>query len=66
MGGKCSLGPCVTVGMGANVFDHVIVGRFAVIGGGSVVTKSLDGESVFYGNPAKFVRKINLNHEDPK
>ena len=61
IGGKCTIGECVTIGMGANVFDHVVIGGFSVIGGGSVVTKSVGGASVFYGNPVKFIRKINID-----
>ncbi|HAZ92993.1 MAG TPA: N-acetyltransferase, partial [Chitinophagaceae bacterium] len=34
------------------------VGKYAMIGAGSVVTKNVDDFTVVYGNPARVIKKI--------
>ncbi|MFH2066085.1 MAG: acyltransferase [Pseudomonadota bacterium] len=46
----------VWLGYGVIVLDGVRIGRGAVIGAGSVVTKSIPAEAVAAGNPAKIIR----------
>lgn len=48
-----------SVGAGAIILGGVTVGRKAMIGAGSVVTKNVPAGELWVGNPAKFVRKID-------
>ena len=42
-----------SIGANATIIAGNVIGRFAVIGAGSVVTKSIPPFTVWYGNPAK-------------
>lgn len=59
---KCMQGPHIKrgaqVGVNCCVLPRVIIGEYAVIGAGSVVTKDIPPGVVAYGNPAKAVCKI--------
>jgi len=46
------------IGANAIVLPGLTIGKHAVIGAGSVVTKNIPDYAVFAGNPAKFIRKI--------
>lgn len=46
----------VWIGHGAILLNGVTVGRGAVIGAGSVVTKDVEPLSIVVGNPARFIR----------
>ena len=48
-----------SLGANATILPGVIVGEYAMIGAGSVVTKSIPAREVWVGNPAKFLRKID-------
>jgi acetyltransferase-like isoleucine patch superfamily enzyme len=41
------------VGLGAMIRDHITIGRWATIGMGSVVVKSVRSHRTVWGNPAK-------------
>ncbi|KAF4038498.1 Bacterial transferase hexapeptide (six repeats) [Phytophthora infestans] len=45
---------------GVVVVPGVTIGRGAVIGAGSVVTKNVPPMCVYAGNPAKFIKKIEM------
>ena len=47
-----------SVGAGAIILGGVTIGKKAMVGAGSVVTKDIPAEELWMGNPAKFVRKI--------
>lgn len=47
-----------SVGAGAVVLGGVTIGEKAMIGVGSVVTHDIPAGELWYGNPARFVRKI--------
>jgi acetyltransferase-like isoleucine patch superfamily enzyme len=49
----------VWVGAGVTVLPGCTIGRNAVIGAGSVVTKSIPANEVWAGIPAKYIRTIN-------
>lgn len=47
-----------SIGAGSTVICGITIGENAMIGAGSVVTKDVPAGELWYGNPAKFVRKI--------
>lgn len=57
LGGFAKLGKLVSIGMGAKILPHLIVGDGAVVGAGAVVTKSIPSKTIVYGNPAT-IKKI--------
>ncbi|KAK3722667.1 hypothetical protein LTR37_002237 [Vermiconidia calcicola] len=54
----------VLIGAGAIVLPYVTIGKGAVVGAGSVVTKDVEENTVVVGNPAKTVRKIEAANGD--
>lgn len=48
----------VSIGAGSIVLPGITIGRKAVIGAGSVVTKDVPEGEIWMGNPAIFVRRI--------
>jgi len=52
----------VWVGDSAIICKGVTVGKNSIIGAGSVVTKDVPPNSIFAGNPAKFVKSIDKNN----
>ena len=49
-----------SIGAGAVVSGGVTIGERAMIGAGSVVTHDVPAGELWYGNPARFVRKIEI------
>ena len=47
-----------SVGAGSTILCGITIGKNAMIGAGSVVTKDVPAGELWVGNPAKFVRKI--------
>ncbi len=47
-----------SIGAGAIILGGLTIGKKAMVGAGSVVTKDIPAEELWVGNPAKFVRKI--------
>jgi acetyltransferase-like isoleucine patch superfamily enzyme len=43
-----------SIGANATILAGVTIGEFAMIGAGSVVTKDIPNNELWYGNPAKF------------
>lgn len=48
-----------SIGAGAVVLGGITIGENAMIGTGSVVTHDVPAGELWYGNPARFVRKIS-------
>lgn len=48
----------VSVGAGSVILGGISIGENAMIGAGSVVTKDVPANELWFGNPAKFIRKI--------
>lgn len=53
--GKVKIGNNVFVGAGSIILPGVEIGDNAIVGSGSIVTKSIPANSVYSGNPAKFI-----------
>lgn len=48
-----------SIGSGATILGNVTIGRRAIIGAGSVVTKNVPPDTIVAGNPARILRKIS-------
>jgi sugar O-acyltransferase (sialic acid O-acetyltransferase NeuD family) len=55
-GGNCRIGTGAAVGIGAVLLHGVSVGEHAVVGAGSLVTRSIGARVVAYGSPARVIR----------
>ena len=47
-----------SIGANATILCGITIGENAIIGAGSVVTKDVPAGEVWYGNPARFIRRI--------
>ena len=47
-----------SIGAGSSILCGVTIGENAMVGMGSVVTKDIPAGELWFGNPARFVRKI--------
>jgi acetyltransferase-like isoleucine patch superfamily enzyme len=47
-----------SIGSGTTILANVTIGENAIVGAGSVVTKSVPPDSIVAGNPAKIKRKV--------
>jgi acetyltransferase-like isoleucine patch superfamily enzyme len=54
------IGDNVWIGMNVCILPGVEIGNNAIIGAGSVVTKSIPSDEIWFGNPAHFVKKIKI------
>lgn len=53
----------VFIGRGATILPGVTIGPRAIVGAGSVVSKDVPKNSVFAGNPARFIRTLDEHVE---
>jgi UDP-2-acetamido-3-amino-2,3-dideoxy-glucuronate N-acetyltransferase len=44
----------VTLGANSTILPGIKIGQYAMVGAGSVVTKDISNNTLWYGNPAKF------------
>jgi len=58
---KISIGPHAFIGARAFVMPGVHIGRYAIVGAGSVVTRSVPDHCVVAGNPARLLKKMSTN-----
>ena len=49
-----------SIGAGSVILGGVTIGENALIGAGSVVTKDIPANELWLGNPARFIRKIDV------
>jgi len=60
---ECMRGPTVRrgaqIGAGVTLLPGVVIGEYALIGAGSVVTRDIPARTVAYGNPARVARGID-------
>jgi len=55
-GGNLVLGRFSALSLGANVIENITVGEHSLVGAGSLVIHDVEGHSVVYGSPARFIR----------
>ena len=46
------------IGMNSVILPGVVLGKHTIVGAGSIVTKSFDGNCVIAGNPAKKIKDL--------
>lgn len=51
----------VSIGSNVTLLGNITIGKHAMIGAGSVVTKDIPEQEIWAGNPAKFIRKRALS-----
>lgn len=56
--GDINIGENCWIGMNSVILPGVTLGNHTIVGAGSVVTKSFEGNCVIAGNPAKIIRHI--------
>jgi sugar O-acyltransferase (sialic acid O-acetyltransferase NeuD family) len=61
-GGDVSVGEGTLLGIGSTILPGNYVGVWSVIGGGSVVTKPVDANTIACGYPARAIKKVT-HHE---
>jgi len=49
-----------SIGAGAVILCGITIEKNAMIGAGSVVTKNIPENELWFGNPAQFIRKIDI------
>ncbi len=49
-----------SIGSGATILSNVVVGERAIVGAGTVVTKSIPADTIVAGNPARILRALTL------
>jgi acetyltransferase-like isoleucine patch superfamily enzyme len=47
-----------SIGAGSVIMGGVTIGENALVGAGSLVTKDVPSNELWYGSPAKFIRKV--------
>ena len=57
LGGNVCVGERSAICIGASVKHGLDIGDDAVVGGGSYVAKDVQGSSIYYGVPAKFIKQ---------
>ena len=56
----------VWIGDSAIICKGVRIGKNSIIGAGSVVTKNVEPNSIYAGNPAKFIKKLDEQEIIPR
>lgn len=64
--GKIAIGSNVFIGLNSIIMPNVTIGDNVVVGAGSIVTKSLESNGVYAGNPAKYICSIEDYYEKNK
>lgn len=58
VGAHIKMGVGVNIGLNATVREYLTIGNFVTLGMGGVLTKNINDEEIWAGNPAKFLRMI--------
>lgn len=57
LSGYIKIGDGTHIGTGTTIIDKIKIGSWAFVGGGSVVVSDLNSNMLYYGNPAKMIKK---------
>jgi len=55
-----------SIGANATIVCGVIIGKYAFVGAGSVVTKDVPNYTMVYGNPAKISKNISMEFKNKR
>lgn len=58
--GYVEIGDNAFIGAGVSIIERIKIGKNAVIGAGSLIIRDVEADSIYYGSPARFVRKNDL------
>lgn len=64
--GSCEIGDGTFIGTNATILPRVRVGKWSIVGAGSVVTKDVPDYSVVAGNPARVIRRNDVSYTHGK
>ena len=64
--GSCEIGDGTFIGTNATILPRTRIGKWSIIGAGSVVTKDIPDYSVAVGNPARVIRANDVFYTDGK
>lgn len=56
--GGVIIGKNCFLGVNSTIHDHINIGENCIIGAGAVITKSIDGNGIYVGNPAKLIKTV--------
>ena len=56
------IGKRVWIGSGSIVLPGITIGDNSIVGAGSVVTKDIPPNTIYAGNPAKFIKNIDIQN----
>lgn len=60
-GGFTKIGNFCEINISVDIINKIIVGEHSRIGAGSLVLKDIDNNQLYYGRPARFIKKIKEN-----
>lgn len=60
-GGNVTIERGTLIGIGAVILPEIKIGKHAIIGAGSVVNRNVDDYSIVVGNPAKIIKRNDVN-----
>lgn len=58
VGSRIDVGIGAQIGTNATIVENLKIGKYSVLGSGAVLTKDIPDNEVWFGNPAKFFRKV--------
>lgn len=61
---KISIDKNASIGGGATILPNILIGEYAIVGAGAVVTKDVPPYAVVVGNPATVIRYLEVGHEN--
>lgn len=64
--GCCEIGDGCFIGTNATVLPRTRIGKWSIVGAGTVVTKNVPDYSVVVGNPARLIRNNDVPYNDGK
>ena len=63
VGGGVSINTCSAISLGVNILESLKVGKYSVIGAGSLVNKNIKDYKIAYGLPAREIRNRKKNEK---
>jgi UDP-perosamine 4-acetyltransferase len=57
LGGGCKIGDRVLIGLGSIVLPNISIGSDIIVGAGSLVSRNITVPGVYFGSPARLVKK---------